>query len=53
MPQIVDQAEVLNGRGRVIQYGNGHCAGKWIYKERIEGTRTYRTKVIKGAVTLE
>ena len=53
MPQIVDQAEVLNGRGRVIQYGNGDSPGKWFYKERIEGTRTYRTKIIKGAVTLE
>ena len=53
MPQIVDQAEVLNGRGRVIQYGNGNSAGKWVYKERIEGTRTYRSKTIVGAITKE
>ena len=53
MPQIVDSHEVLNGRGRVVHYGTGTCAGKWFYRELIQGTKNYRARVIKGAVTAE
>ena len=53
MPLIVDSHEVLNGRGRVVQYGSGTSAGKWLYKELIKGTKSYRTRVLKGAVTKE
>ena len=37
----------------IISYANGNSAGKYYYKELIEGTKRYRTKLIKGAVTLK
>ena len=50
MPRIAHSEKVLNGKGRVILYENGHCAGKWVYKEKIEGSKdSYKTKVIDGA----
>ena len=36
----------------IISYGNGNSAGKYYYKELIEGTKRYRTKLIEGALTL-
>ena len=54
MPRIAQSEKVLNGKGRVILYENGNCAGKWVYKEKIEGSKdSYKTKVIDGANTLE
>ena len=37
----------------IISYANGNSAGKYYYKELIEGTKRYRTKLIKGADTLK
>ena len=37
----------------IISYANGNSAGKYYYKELIEGTKRYRTKLIKGAGTLK
>ena len=54
MPRIAHSEKVLNGKGRVILYENGDSAGKWFYKEKIEGSKdSYKTKVIDGANTLE
>ncbi|ABX09462.1 hypothetical protein [Prochlorococcus marinus] len=53
MPQIQLQERVLNGRGRVLLYGSGTSAGKWYYKEKVEGQRRYKEKQLFGASSLE
>ncbi len=53
MPQIQLQQKVLNGRGRVLLYGSGTSAGKWYYKEKVEGQRRYKEKQLFGASSLE
>ncbi|WP_413678489.1 hypothetical protein [Prochlorococcus sp. MIT 0916] len=53
MPQIQLQKRVLNGRGRVLLYGSGTSAGKWYYKEKVEGQRRYKEKQLFGASSLE
>ena len=54
MPRIAHSEKVLNGKGRVILYENGDSAGKWFYKEKIEGSKdSYRSRCIEGANTLE
>lgn len=54
MPKIAHSEKVLNGRGRLILYENGDSAGKWFYKEKIEGSKdSYKTRCIEGANNLE
>ena len=53
MPRISQKQAVLNGRGAVVQYATGSSAGGWFYRELVPGTKSYRTKRIEGAQTLE
>ena len=54
MPKIAHSEKVLNGRGRLILYENGDSAGKWFYKEKVEGSKdSYKTRCIEGANNLE
>ena len=53
MPRISQKQVVLSGRGAVVQYASGSSAGGWFYRELVPGTKTYRTKRIKGVQTLE
>ena len=41
MPKIAHSEKVLNGRGRLILYENGDSAGKWFYKEKVEGSKEF------------
>ena len=36
-----------------MQYASGSSAGGWFYRELVPGTKSYRTKRIKGVQTLE
>ena len=51
MPKILESKKVLGGRGTVFTYSDRNI-GCYFYRERIEGTKKYRTKSIKGAKTL-
>ena len=42
----------MNGRGTVLSYADGNAVGQYFYREIIEGTKRYRTKLIEGANTL-
>ena len=53
MPRISQKQAVLNGRGAVVQYASGSSAGGWFYRELVPGTKSYRTRRIEGAQTLE
>ena len=51
MPRIAHSEKVLNGKGRVILYENGDSAGKWFYKEKIEGSKdSYRSTFIENHI---
>jgi len=52
MPKILDRRTVLGGRGMVVTY-ESEQVGKFFYREPIPGTKRYRSKLIKGASTLE
>ena len=53
MPRISQKQAVLNGRGAVVQYASGSSAGGCFYRELVPGTKSYKTKRIEGAQTLE
>ena len=53
MPRISQKQAVLNGRGAVVQFASGSSAGGWFYRELVPGTKSYRTRRIEGAQTLE
>jgi integrase len=44
---------VLKGRGVVLRYANGNSAGKYFYRELIQGTKKYRYICIEDATSLE
>ena len=44
---------VLIGQGAVVLYGSGSSAGGWFYRELVSGSKSYRTRRIGGAQTLE
>ena len=52
MPRILEKQVVLNGRGTVFTYEDRNI-GTYFYRERVEGTKKYRTKTIPNAKTLQ
>ena len=52
MPRILEKQSVLNGRGIVFTYEDRNI-GTYFYRERVEGTKKYRTKTIPNAKTLK
>ena len=52
MPRILEKQSVLNGRGTVFTYEDRNI-GTYFYRERVEGTKKYRTKTIPKATTLQ
>ena len=51
--KIKEKKKVLGGRGVVLTYANGNAVGQWFYREKIEGTKRYRNKKLKGAENIE
>jgi len=51
MPKIKEKEKVLGGRGVVFTYSDRNV-GSYFYRERVEGTKKYRTKLIKNVSTL-
>ena len=52
MPIILNKTKVLNGRGIVGKWGNGNCAGKFVYRERIPNTKRYRFYTMDGVTSI-
>ena len=53
MPAILEKRKVLNGRGIVLQWANGNSAGKFFYREKVEGRKAYRFKELPEANNLD
>ena len=53
MPKILEKRKVLNGRGIVGQFGVKTSEGKFFYRERIEGKKVYKFKILPDAKNLE
>ena len=53
MPAVSEKQTVLGGRGHVCRFASGTSKGAWVYREWNKATRSYRTKHIEGATTLE
>ena len=51
MPSVLEKQKVLGGRGEVFTYKSTQV-GKYFYREKVAGTKRYRTKLISGARTL-
>jgi len=52
MPKILEKRKVLNGRGIVGQFGIGTSEGKFFYREKVEGQKAYKFKVLPDAKNL-
>ena len=53
MPAIAEKRTVLNGRGIVGVWANGTSAGKYFYREKVEGKKAYRFKELLEANNLD
>ena len=53
MPKILEKRKVLNGRGIVGQFGVGTSEGKFFYREKVEGKKVYKFKVLPDAKNLD
>jgi len=53
MPKIFEKRKVLNVSGIVGQFGVGTSEGKFIYREKVEGNKVYKFKVLPKAKNLE
>lgn len=53
MPKIAEKVKVLDGRGSVVRYASGTSSGKYFYQELVKGTKTYKTRLIEGASTMD
>lgn len=53
MPKIAEKVKVLNGRGAVVRFASGTSKDKYFYKELVKGTKSYKTRLIEGATTLD
>ena len=53
MPAIAEKRTVLNGRGIVGVWANGTSAGKFFYREKVEGRKAYRFKELLEASNLD
>ena len=53
MPKILEKRKVLNGRGIVGQFGVGTSEGKFFYREKIEGKKVYKFKILPDAKNLD
>ncbi len=53
MPAILEKRKVLNGRGIVGIWANGTSAGKYFYREKVEGRKAYRFKELPDAKNLD
>ena len=53
MPAINEKRSVLNNRGIVGQFGIGTSQGKFFYREKVEGQKAYKFKVIPDAKNLD
>ena len=53
MPKILEKRKVLNGRGIVGQFGVGTSEGKFFYREKVQGQKAYKFKVLPDAKNLD
>ena len=53
MPAIAEKRTVLNGRGIVGVWANGTSAGKYFYREKVEGKKAYKFKELLEANNLD
>ena len=52
MPSIKIKYKVLDGKGEVFTHSKKNL-GKWFYREKLKGVKRYRSKLIKGANSLD
>ena len=52
MPKLLAKQKVLNGRGEVVTWSDSNV-GKFFYREKVKGRKTYRNKLIPNAKTME
>ncbi len=52
MPKLLAKQKVLSGKGEVITWQDSNI-GKFFYREKVKGQKRYRSKLIKGAKTME
>ena len=51
--KILEKRKVLNGHGIVVKFAAGASEGKFFYREKVEGKKVYKFKVLPDAKNLD